>query len=131
MALRPSWREANRNPCPREASIFNRFGCRRYDSTARVDRTPVAVTVEKTLGALLDGVLESRPRAEGAGQPLAQLRAVQREDVLGSSVVPDRLRKFLRDDFQVRERLVREGEMDVRVAQLVERVDDGSIGEGA
>src|SRR2546428_789293 len=62
MAVRPSRREAKRKPWPREASIFKRFGCKRYDSTARVDSTPVAVTVERTPGPCW--MVCSRPRLE-------------------------------------------------------------------
>jgi len=38
-------------PCPRQTRDFSLFGCRRYASTARVERTPLAVTVEERLGA--------------------------------------------------------------------------------
>ena len=70
-------------------------------------------------------------RADALREHLAECRVVLAEHVLDARVVPDGVRELAAHELQVGERLVRHGELEVRVAELVDGVHEREVGEPA
>src|SRR5207237_1206010 len=68
-------------------------------------------------------------RSQRLREPLTELWIVLVQYVLRPCVVPNRRCKLLGYKLQVSQGLVGQGELDVRVAELIQGVDDGEVGE--